>query len=90
MGVFMASEQAKEASKVLMPGLVELAGTLSPDSTGGAHLLGVKGVCIIGHGSSNSEAVRNAVRVASSTVEAGLVAAITGRLGKRGSAGDED
>ena len=84
MGVFSASDQAKEAAKVLMPGLLELAGTLSPDSYGGAHLLGVKGVCIIGHGSSNAEAVRNAVRVASSTVEAGLVGAVAGRLGKEG------
>lgn len=30
---------------------------------GGAHLLGVKGVCIIGHGRSNSNAVKNAVRL---------------------------
>ncbi len=30
---------------------------------GGAPLLGVAGVCIIGHGSSNARAVRNAVRV---------------------------
>jgi phosphate acyltransferase len=89
-GVFSASDEAKQAAKVLMPGLLELAATLSPDSTGGAHLVGVKGVCIIGHGSSNAEAVRNAVRVASSTVEKGLVDAITGRLGKRGSVGDED
>ena len=31
---------------------------------GGAPLLGVKGVCIIGHGSSNANAVKNAIRVA--------------------------
>ncbi|HCS49890.1 MAG: hypothetical protein A2V45_11155 [Candidatus Aminicenantes bacterium RBG_19FT_COMBO_58_17] len=31
---------------------------------GGAHLLGIDGVCIIGHGRSNSNAVKNAVRVA--------------------------
>jgi glycerol-3-phosphate acyltransferase PlsX len=31
---------------------------------GGAPLLGVKGVCIITHGSSNSNAIKNAVRVA--------------------------
>jgi len=31
---------------------------------GGAHLLGVNGVCIIGHGRSNSRAVRNAIRLA--------------------------
>jgi glycerol-3-phosphate acyltransferase PlsX len=31
---------------------------------GGAPLLGVKGVCIITHGSSNANAIKNAVRVA--------------------------
>ncbi len=31
---------------------------------GGAHLLGLKGVCIIGHGRSNSNAVKNAMRLA--------------------------
>ena len=31
---------------------------------GGAPLLGVKGVCIVGHGSSNGNAIKNAIRVA--------------------------
>jgi glycerol-3-phosphate acyltransferase PlsX len=31
---------------------------------GGAPLLGLKGVCIVGHGSSNSTALKNAIRVA--------------------------
>jgi glycerol-3-phosphate acyltransferase PlsX len=31
---------------------------------GGAPLLGVKGACIIGHGSSNANAIKNAIRVA--------------------------
>jgi len=31
---------------------------------GGAPLLGVKGVCLIGHGSSNALAIKNAIRVA--------------------------
>jgi glycerol-3-phosphate acyltransferase PlsX len=31
---------------------------------GGAPLLGLKGVCIITHGSSNANAIKNAVRVA--------------------------
>ena len=31
---------------------------------GGAHLLGLNGVCIIGHGRSNPNAVKNAVRMA--------------------------
>jgi len=36
---------------------------------GGAPLLGVKGVCIITHGSSNANAMKNAVRVASEFAE---------------------
>ena len=32
---------------------------------GGAPLLGVKGVCIICHGRSNANAIKNAIRVAS-------------------------
>jgi len=49
---------------------------------GGAPLLGVKGVCIITHGSSNANAIKNAVRVAAefserrinSSIEQGLAA----------------
>jgi len=37
---------------------------------GGAPLLGVKGVCIIAHGSSNANAIKNAIRVASEFSEA--------------------
>lgn len=36
---------------------------------GGAPLLGVRGVCLIAHGSSNANAIKNAVRVAAEFVE---------------------
>ncbi|HXY48851.1 MAG TPA: phosphate acyltransferase PlsX [Terriglobales bacterium] len=36
---------------------------------GGAPLLGVKGVCIVTHGSSNANAIKNAIRVASEFAE---------------------
>jgi phosphate acyltransferase len=39
---------------------------------GGAPLLGVKGVCIITHGSSNANAMKNAVRVAAEFAERGI------------------
>ena len=39
---------------------------------GGAPLLGVKGISIICHGSSNATAIRNAIRVAVQAVEVGL------------------
>jgi phosphate acyltransferase len=39
---------------------------------GGAPLLGLKGVCIITHGSSNANAMKNAVRVAAEFSESGI------------------
>ena len=38
---------------------------------GGAPLLGIKGVCIVGHGSSNSNAIKNAIRVAAEFAQSG-------------------
>ncbi len=39
---------------------------------GGAPLLGVKGACIVCHGSSNANAIKNSVRVAAEYVQAGI------------------
>jgi glycerol-3-phosphate acyltransferase PlsX len=39
---------------------------------GGAPLLGVKGACIITHGSSNANAIKNALRVAAEFSERGI------------------
>lgn len=49
---------------------------------GGAPLLGVDGVCIICHGSSDHRAIRNAVRVASESVERQLNSVIADGLAK--------
>ncbi len=43
------------------------------DETGGAPLLGVNGVAIISHGSSNAKAIMNALRVAAESVSRKLV-----------------
>ncbi|MBI9020803.1 MAG: phosphate acyltransferase PlsX [Verrucomicrobia bacterium] len=47
----------------------EIKDRVDPEAYGGAPLLGVKGVCIIGHGSSSSYAVYNAICVASKAIE---------------------
>jgi glycerol-3-phosphate acyltransferase PlsX len=47
---------------------------------GGAPLLGVKGVCIITHGSSNSNAIKNALRVAAEFATGGTNQAIEKEL----------
>jgi glycerol-3-phosphate acyltransferase PlsX len=72
-GVFGSSDETKAAAEVILPALLPLADQLDPDSTGGAMLLGVDGVCIISHGSSSARAVVNAVRVGAEMVEADLV-----------------
>ena len=47
---------------------------------GGAPLLGVKGVCIIGHGSSNANAIKNAIRVAAQSAQSQVNAHIESEL----------
>ncbi len=47
---------------------------------GGAPLLGVKGICFITHGSSNSNAIKNAIRVAAEFAERGINAKIEKEL----------
>ena len=74
LGVFGSSPEAEEAAAVLWPALGPLYAKLDPDSTGGAMLLGVDGVCIISHGSSGPRAVVNACRVAAEMVAGDVVA----------------
>ncbi|MGA9526975.1 MAG: phosphate acyltransferase PlsX [Terriglobales bacterium] len=47
---------------------------------GGAPLLGVKGVCIITHGSSNANAIKNAIRIAAEFAEGNVNEAIEREL----------
>ncbi|HEX2063607.1 MAG TPA: phosphate acyltransferase PlsX [Acidimicrobiales bacterium] len=68
-----STDEAKQASQVIMPLLAPLASELDPDSYGGAILLGVDGVCVISHGSSSAKAVFNAVRVAEDMIQHDLV-----------------
>ncbi len=49
---------------------------LSPDEYGGAPLVGVNGVAIVSHGSSNAKAIAHALKAAAKTAESGLVAAL--------------
>jgi glycerol-3-phosphate acyltransferase PlsX len=68
----------KIAAAALKPAMLRLKERLDPDTYGGAPLLGVDGVCIIGHGSSGAVAVENAIKVAVAAVEGDL----TGRIAR--------
>jgi phosphate acyltransferase len=73
---FMATRENKDAAKVLLPALAPIVEALDPNTYGGAMLLGVDGVCIISHGSSNATAILNAAKVARDMVEVDLVGAL--------------
>lgn len=61
----------------LMPAFMEIRERLSPESVGGAHLVGTKGVVVIAHGSSSRVAVTNAIAMADEGVRSGLVEKIS-------------
>lgn len=64
--------------------------TLDYTEYGGAALLGVNGVVIVGHGRSNAKAVASAVRVAKVAVEGKVLDAIRAGIEATGSAAEEE
>ncbi|MGZ4702366.1 MAG: phosphate acyltransferase PlsX [Ilumatobacteraceae bacterium] len=70
---FAAEEHYKPHADALLPALLPLYEQVSPDTYGGAMLLGVEGVCIISHGSSNAKAILNAIKLANEMVQHRLV-----------------
>lgn len=70
---FDATDEARAASASMLPALTALYAKFSPETYGGAMLLGVDGVCVISHGSSSAVAIRNALLVAHDMVEADIV-----------------
>jgi glycerol-3-phosphate acyltransferase PlsX len=73
-----------EAAMALGAGLKELKTRFEYQEFGGGPLLGIKGACIICHGSSRERAIKNALRVAGTLAEervnAELVAGLTAAL----------
>ena len=70
-------DETRAAGTALGPALDQMVSELHPDSVGGALLLGVKGICVISHGSSSPAAIVNAIRVAHEMVEVGMVDHLT-------------
>lgn len=77
-------DEFRPHAEALMPALVPLYESLSPDTYGGAILLGVDGVCIISHGSSGATAIRNGIGVARDMVECDITAEIAAALDRSG------
>ena len=66
--IMMASLPNKVAGATLKGDLKAFKDTIDPDVYGGAPLLGVRGVCVIGHGSSGPEAIKNGIAACAKSV----------------------
>jgi glycerol-3-phosphate acyltransferase PlsX len=71
---------------LMRPALGGLRRELHPDTTGGAILLGLRGIAVVAHGSSGAEGIANAVRLAARCVEVDAVGR-TAALLREGGAG---
>ena len=76
----MSSTKNKLAAAALKPAFRELKGSLSSDTYGGAPLLGLKKVVIIGHGSSNAAAIENGISATAAAARGDLPALIAGAI----------
>ncbi|MCW2714057.1 MAG: hypothetical protein JWN88_1104 [Frankiales bacterium] len=64
----------------LLPALAGATASMDPDALGGAVLLGVKGVVVVGHGASSAEGVASCIAVAARAAREGLVPHIAAAL----------
>jgi len=73
LGVIATNDATRAAGDVLFEYLAPVAAALTPENQGGALLLGLDGICVISHGSSNATAILNALRVAAEMDADGVV-----------------
>lgn len=71
-GIMMKTPVTKLGALAIKGGLKELQAQVSPDTYGGAPLLGVKGALLVGHGSSGALAIKNGVLATMRIVRAGV------------------
>jgi glycerol-3-phosphate acyltransferase PlsX len=67
---------AKIGGVLVKPTLKKLKKLMDPSEEGAAPLLGINGLVFIGHGRSDSNAIKNAIRVAKEAAEAGVLDSI--------------
>jgi phosphate acyltransferase len=81
-----ANPLASLGGLLMRPALGGLRRELHPDTTGGAILLGLRGIAVVGHGSSGADGIANAIRLAARCVEVDAVGR-TAALLREGGAG---
>ena len=78
-----SSARAKLGGLLLRPAARSVRTRYSPETYGGAYLLGLRGLVVIAHGNSSRTAVANAVRLAARGVEGRVVERVAARLAEQ-------
>jgi glycerol-3-phosphate acyltransferase PlsX len=76
----LTSPERGDVTQELLPALTEATAHMSAEGLGGAVLLGVDGVVVVGHGASTPAGVASCVGTAVQAVREGLVPSIAGAL----------
>jgi len=71
-GVFMSNMITKISALLVKKQLTKLKNKMNPDNVGGTALLGISKPVIKAHGSSNAQAIQNAIRQAARDVDSGI------------------
>jgi glycerol-3-phosphate acyltransferase PlsX len=77
---FLGDLRSKIGAMLLKPALQKFRSKIDYAEYGGAVLLGVNGVCIICHGSSDRRSIYSAIRIAKQTVESDVTGMIRGAI----------
>ena len=80
----MSSTKSKLGALLCKDAISELKAKVSADEYGGAQLLGVKGVCLIGHGSSNAKAIKSGVLATAAAIRQDMPARIEAAISAGG------
>ncbi len=72
--------RSKLGALLAKPALQKTKKRVDPDEYGGALLLGINGICVIAHGSSNAHSICNAIRVAKTAIQRDVLGKMTGSV----------
>lgn len=72
--------RSKIGGLLLKPALLALRDEIDPNTTGGALLLGLRGVSVVAHGSSNADGIAAALRLAARCAEGGVTGEIAAAI----------
>ncbi|HEY9688285.1 MAG TPA: phosphate acyltransferase PlsX [Coleofasciculaceae cyanobacterium] len=76
----MRDFRSKMGALMVKPYLAGAGKRVDPEEFGGALLLGVNGICVISHGGSRARGIKNAIRVAKESVDAGVLQKISSQI----------